>query len=91
MSTSAVPRMPASDHNTHLLGQLDIVLLIGLVAGRQQVADEEDEENQLDSRADRVVLVAGAHIADDDGRSRHLLKGDGRLMEPVRDMRLYLV
>lgn len=55
------------------------------VRRRQQVPHEEDDEDQFNGRADRVVLVAGLDVADKHGRARHLLEGVGDLVHRPLD------
>jgi hypothetical protein len=51
------------------------------IRGGEQVSYEEDDQDQLNGRADRIVLVAGLDVADKHGRARHLLEGPGDLVD----------
>lgn len=62
----------------YFFGELGGLDLRG-VARREEVAHSEEEEAQLDDRADRVVLVGVADVADDDG-------GAGKLPEVHGDV-----
>lgn len=53
---------------------------------RQQIPHEEDDENQLDGGAHRVVLVAGLDVADEHGRAGHLLEGVGDVVHDALEL-----
>lgn len=52
---------------------------------RKQVPHEEDDENQLNGRADGVVLVAGLDVADEHRRARDLLESVGDFVQGAFD------
>lgn len=62
---------------SHVFVELDKILLVGGVRGRQQVPDEEDHKHELDGGSDRVVLVAGPDVSNNDGRARQFLERSG--------------
>ena len=81
---------------THLLSQGDEIITMRCIRRREQVPHEEDDQNQLNGRADWVVLVAGLDVPDEHGRARHLLEGvrdlvHGALHEPLGVLKLHLV
>ena len=66
---------------SHIFVELDKILLVSGIRWRQQVADEENHEHELNRRPNWVILVAGLHISNNDCGARHLLEGgrcDGR-------------
>ena len=48
---------------TYILGQLDLILVLGLVLGAQEVSDCEKEEEQFNRAPYRVVLVTAPDVA----------------------------
>lgn len=88
---SPMHRPPEARGQTHFLPQLDVVLLVSRVRGGQQIADEEENKDQLDGRAHGIVLVTGADVAHEDGRAGHLLEGERRLLGKVAQLGLQSV
>ena len=62
----------------HLFGKSDIALLLGRVRGRKEVSESKKAEEQLDPGPDRVVLVAGSDVSEEDGRARDFLEDFGQ-------------
>lgn len=84
--------LPLVDEFLNLsLAEFDIVGIISGVGGRQEVADEEDQEEQFKDGADRIVLVAGLNVADKHGRAGHLLEGLRRLAQNDGQLALELM
>jgi hypothetical protein len=68
---------------THLFRQLHIALLLGRVGRCKQVLEGEETEEKLNARANRVVLVAGLDVAEEDGGAGQFLKEVGQLIEEL--------
>lgn len=58
----------------HVFVELHKILLMGRVRGRQQVPDEENHKHKLDGGSDRVVLVAGPDVSNNDRGARQFLE-----------------
>lgn len=69
---------------TYVLGKGHEVAAVSGVRRSQQVADEEDHQDQLNGRTDRVVLVARLDVPHEHGRARHLLEGVVDLMDGIQ-------
>ncbi len=68
--------------DAYILAELDKVLLACRVRWRQQISDKEYHQHQFNNGADGVVLVAGANVADQDGRTGNLMEMVDGLVEP---------
>lgn len=73
--------MGEGGRRTYVFGELDVVDLAGRVTWAEEIADEEDDQHQLDGGSDGVVLVAGPDIADEDCAAGDLLEGGRRVVE----------
>lgn len=68
-----------------LLCKLGISLLLFLqrIFRRKQVSDEEEEKEQFHGGSDRVILIAGSHISDQNGGPWKLVKSSSYLRPEV--------
>lgn len=60
--------------NTHLLSQLNKIIIMRRITRRQQISDKENNQNQFNNRSNRIILIARLNITNEHGRARHLLK-----------------
>jgi len=69
---------------------------VSRIRRREEVSYEEHHQDQFDSGANRIILVAGLDVPDEHGRARHFLEGirdlvDGSYHEFLRILELHLV
>lgn len=70
-------------------------ILAGRIGRREKIADEEDNQDKLNRRADGVVLVRGLNVADEHRGAWDLLEVIGDLVDgvnhkPLRILEIHL-
>lgn len=66
---------------SHLLSQLDVILLTGRVRRRQEIADKEEKQHKFNGGSHGVVLITRLDVAHKYCRTRDFMEVDGGLFE----------
>lgn len=68
---------------TNLVSQLDVALLRCRIFRGEEVFDGEEEQEELDGRPDRIVLVTRFDVSEEDGGAGYLLELHGDFVEQI--------
>ena len=79
--------------SSYLLRQRNVRATLGSrrVARGEKVADEEQEQEELNGGPHRVILVARAHVSQEDGRAGQFLEGRRDFVQEVQQQVLRFV